>query len=863
MNKQQLAAKIWESANRMRSKIEANEYKDYILGFIFYKYLSDKEEQWLYQRDYDADSIREYVNEEALDQYSSKSSAQQSLGYFIAYKDLFSTWIHMGSDFSVDNVRTGLSSFNRLISPSHKKVFEGIFNTLETGLSKLGENTKSQTKAVSDLIQLINEIPMSGKQDYDVLGFIYEYLISNFAANAGKKAGEFYTPHEVSLLMSEIVADHLQGRSEIKIYDPTSGSGSLLINIGKTAAKYMDDANRIRYYAQELKANTYNLTRMNLVMRGILPDNILTRNGDTLEEDWPYFDESDPQGTYEPLYVDAVVSNPPYSQRWMPNGKENDARYARYGLAPKSKADYAFLLHDLYHLKPDGIMTIVLPHGVLFRGGEEGAIRKNLIEQNNIDAIIGLPANIFFGTGIPTIIMVLRQKRENTDVLIIDASKGFAKEGKNNKLRASDIRRIIDTVKQRKTVTKYSKLVPRQEIRDNDYNLNIPRYVDSSEEAESYDIYASMFGGIPKTELEGLKRYWDVFPSLQNELFEGDGEYLSLKTEDIKKVIHENLDVKTFIEGYQQAFADFDDVMDETLIDAAESLSIPKTEEHIASDIFARFDQVPLIDPYQAYEIFEGAFATVSGDLELIQAEGMQAVKQVDPNMVIKKKDGKDHEVQEGWKGHILPFELVQQVCLSDQVNALKKKQDQLAEIPSSYEELLDSLSEDDKETISDALNDTNDGFVFKNIKSMIKTLKADGVAEAQLIEVLQSADRLNTREKKLKSEIKQESEALHLATKDTIEHLTDAQVRMLLHDKWIQPVEDGILALSTDMLNTFIKKIEELSKKYAVTMSDLEAEIQETEKSLASMLSDLVGSEEDMAGIRELQKLLGGNLHE
>lgn len=863
MNKQQLAAKIWESANRMRSKIEANEYKDYILGFIFYKYLSDKEEQWLYQRDYDADSIREYVNEEAEDQYSSKSSAQQSLGYFIAYKDLFSTWIHMGSDFSVDNVRTGLSSFNRLISPSHKKVFEGIFNTLETGLSKLGENTKSQTKAVSDLIQLINEIPMSGKQDYDVLGFIYEYLISNFAANAGKKAGEFYTPHEVSLLMSEIVADHLQGRSEIKIYDPTSGSGSLLINIGKTAAKYMDDANRIRYYAQELKANTYNLTRMNLVMRGILPDNILTRNGDTLEEDWPYFDESDPQGTYEPLYVDAVVSNPPYSQRWTPNGKENDARYARYGLAPKSKADYAFLLHDLYHLKPDGIMTIVLPHGVLFRGGEEGAIRKNLIEQNNIDAIIGLPANIFFGTGIPTIIMVLRQKRENTDVLIIDASKGFAKEGKNNKLRASDIRRIIDTVKQRKTVTKYSKLVTRQEIRDNDYNLNIPRYVDSSEEAESYDIYASMFGGIPKPELEGLRRYWNVFPSLQNELFEGDGEYLSLKTEDIKKVIHENRDVKTFLENYQQAFADFDDVMDETLIDAAESLSIPKTEEHIASDIFARFYQVPLIDPYQAYEIFEGEFATVSGDLELIQAEGMQAVKQVDPNMVIKKKDGKDHEVQEGWKGHILPFELVQQVCLSDQVNALKEKQDQLAEIPSSYEELLDGLSEDDKETISDALNDNNDGFVFKNIKSMIKTLKADGAAEAQLIEVLQSADRLNTCEKKLKSEIKQESEALHLATKDTIEHLTDVQVRMLLHDKWIQPVEDGILALSMDMLNAFIKKIEELSKKYAVTMSDLEAEIQETEKSLASMLSDLVGSEEDMTGIRELQKLLGGNLHE
>ena len=314
----------------------------------------------------------------------------------------------------------------------------------------------------------------------------------------------FYTPHEVSLLMSEIVADHLKDRNEIKIYDPTSGSGSLLINIGASAAKYMPDANRIRYYAQELKSNTYNLTRMNLVMRGIIPDNIVTRNADTLEEDWPYFDESDPAATYEPLYVDAVVSNPPYSQQWDPKGKENDPRYARYGIAPKSKADYAFLLHELYHLKPDGIMTIVLPHGVLFRGGEEGKIRTNLIENDNIEAIIGLPANIFYGTGIPTIIMVLRQKREDNNVLIIDASKGFEKVGKSNKLRACDIRKIVDTVTHKLSIDKYSRLVSKEEIRKNDYNLNIPRYVDSSEETESWDLYASMFGGVPKYELNAL-----------------------------------------------------------------------------------------------------------------------------------------------------------------------------------------------------------------------------------------------------------------------------------------------------------------------------------------------------------------------
>lgn len=620
----------------------------------------------------------------------------------------------------------------------------------------------------------------------------------------------------------------------------------------------MDDKNSIRYYAQELKSNTYNLTRMNLVMRGILPDNIMTRNGDTLEEDWPYFDESDPAGTYEPLYVDAVVSNPPYSQRWEPSGKESDPRYARYGLAPKSKADYAFLLHDLFHLKPDGIMTIVLPHGVLFRGGEEGQIRKNLIEQNNIDAIIGLPANIFFGTGIPTIIMVLRQKRENTDVLIIDASKGFAKEGKNNKLRASDIRRIVDTVKGRLTQDKHSRVVTREEIRANDYNLNIPRYVDSSENAETYDIYATMFGGIPAAELEDFNAYWKVFPSLKNELFTGD-EYVSVNTEDIKAAILANEDVQAFLTQFRNRFADLGDSLDRELIDEALELSIPKKEESLANDLFGRFAGIPLLDPYQAYEIFEEKYGEISGDLELIQTEGMDAVRGVDPNMVVKKKNNKDVEVQDGWKGHILDFDLVQRLCLSEQLDALTKKNEELSEIPGSYEELLESLSEEDKETISEALNDTNDAFVVKNIKSVITELKKDAAENKALIQTLKDAQSLNDKEKKLKSQIKTEETDLHLLTKDTIMNLSDEDVRKLLHEKWATPIVEGTLALAEAMLNDFTKRVEALSKKYAETMNDIEEEIRKTEKELSAMLSELTGSEADMAGIRELQKLIGG----
>lgn len=544
MNKQQLATKIWESANKMRSKIEASEYKDYILGFIFYKFLSEREENFLKKDGYEEEDL----NTVTEDDQDVVDYLQTRIGYFISYDNLFSTWLKMGSDFDVSNVTDALSAFSRLISDNYKRVFDGIFQTLESGISKLGSSSKEQSKAVRDLIYLINNIPMDGQQDYDVLGFIYEYLISNFAANAGKKAGEFYTPHEVSLLMSEIIAEHLKDRKEIKIYDPCSGSGSLLINIGKSVSKYLDGQNNIKYYAQELKQNTYNLTRMNLVMRGILPDNIKVRNGDTLEEDWPDFEDSDPVGTYEPLYVDAVTSNPPYSQNWDPSDKENDPRYADYGVAPKGKADYAFLLHDLYHIKSDGIMTIVLPHGVLFRGGEEGDIRRNLIEKNKIDAIIGLPSNIFFGTGIPTIIMVLKQKRENTDVLIIDASKGFVKEGKNNKLRACDIKRITDTIKNRTTIDKFSRVVSRDEIRSNDYNLNIPRYVDSSEKSESWDIYASMFGGIPNSEINELKEIWKVFPSLKNQLFKASNEqYSSFNTNNLKELVNNNLEVKFYI----------------------------------------------------------------------------------------------------------------------------------------------------------------------------------------------------------------------------------------------------------------------------------------------------------------------------
>ena len=850
MNKQQLASRIWESANRMRSKIEANEYKDYILGFIFYKFLSDKELKYLKENDW----TDEYLPELTEEDRETVESVQKNLGYYIAYENLFSTWIAQGADFSAQKVTDALSAFSRLVNPTHKKVFENIFATLQTGLSKLGETSGARTKAIRDLIYLIKDIPMDGKQDYDVLGFIYEYLISNFAANAGKKAGEFYTPHEVSLLMSEIVANHLKDRKEIKIYDPTSGSGSLLINIGKCVARYMGSEDHIKYYAQELKENTYNLTRMNLVMRGILPDNIVTRNGDTLEDDWPYFDDEDPLHTYNPLYVDAVVSNPPYSQAWNPVDKETDQRFARFGLAPRGKADYAFLLHDLYHLKPDGIMTIVLPHGVLFRGGEEGTIRKNLIEMNHIDAVIGLPANIFFGTGIPTIIMVLKQKRQNTDVLIVDASKGFAKVGKNNVLRACDIKRIVDVVTARRSVEKFSRVVSRAEIRDNDYNLNIPRYVDSSEKPESWDIYASMFGGIPNRELQELHQYWEAFPGLKESLFAADNEaYSHLCVPDLRSAIQTHPSVVSFLNRYETAFRNFDLVLQAELIQKMQTLNIAREESVLSDAVFTRLKSIPLIDRYGAYQLLHDEWERISVDLEIIQTEGFAATKKVDPNMVTKKKDGKDQEVQDGWVGHVIPFTLAQENLLKKDSDSLAKSEARLAEIPGEYESLLEELNEEDKE--QDFVNESKDAFVPAEVKKAIKAKRV----EKQTLTVLKKVDSLINEEKALKKKIKTDSAALHLKTKAVIEKLSDDDVLALLKKKWIVPVVDSLRFLPETVIKNFTSKLDTICKKYETTFDDIEKEIADTERSLIEMLDNLTGSEFDMAGLAEFRKLLGG----
>lgn len=511
-------------------------------------------------------------------------------------------------------------------------------------------------------------------------------------------------------------------------------------------------------------------------------------------------------------------------------------------------------------------MAIVLPHGVLFRGGEEGAIRKNLIENDHLETIIGLPANIFFGTGIPTIILVLRQKRESSDVLIVDASKGFAKEGKSNKLRASDIKKITDTVIGRLTVPRYSRLVPKTELqaKDNEYNLNIPRYVDSSEPAESWDLYASMFGGIPLSELDALADFWKAFPSLRAALFTDNGTpYVAPQVEDLTQATREHPEVKKYSQTFAAAFADFTPWLRRALLEQMLTLQIPRQEALISEELFARLAPLPLIDRYHAYQILDDHWQPIAIDLEILQTEGFDASRVVDPNFVTKKKDGKDVEVQDGWKGRIMPFELVQMTHHKKDLDALREKETRLSEITASLEEIFESLSEEEK--ANDSVNDAGDKFVNAAVAKEAKLLLAEAeksvrfAPETWEAKIIQAADWL-AEEKTLKAAIKKEAAVLHLKTKKTIENLSDAQVHELLERKWIIPLSDEIHSLPDQQIDGLIRRLEALVQKYQITYADNAREIEQTETELAGMIEQLDANEFDLKGLSELKTLLTGN---
>ena len=525
-NSKDLISVLWSGADILRSKMDANEYKDYLLGIVFYKYLSDSFLIKVYDMICDGkpDTLKE-----ALDVYSEELNGEDAEELRMAMKDECHYVIEpeLTYTYFADSARN--NSFNREqlqkgfnnIEQSDP-IFADLFTDIDLYSNRLGTGDQKQSDTISSLIKEIDKADLLNS-DAEILGNAYEYLIGQFASETGKKAGEFYTPQAVSKILTKIAIAGQESKRGLSVYDPCMGSGSLLLN----AKKYAEQPDYIKYYGQELNTSTYNLARMNMFLHGIVPDNQNLSNGDTLDGDWPTGEETD---------FNMVLMNPPYSAKWSAAaGFLQDERFSDYGvLAPKSKADYAFLLHGLYHLKNNGTMAIVLPHGVLFRGAAEGKIREKLLRSGNIYAVIGLPANLFYNTSIPTCIIVLKKHRDGRDVLFIDASKKFNKGKKQNEMTDEHIDAVIERYSKRETVEKESYLATFEDIEKNDFNLNIPRYVDNFEKEEDVDINA-LLSDMAKTDAEITQVQGD-FVSLLKELRSPDETIMTSLNELLRKM---------------------------------------------------------------------------------------------------------------------------------------------------------------------------------------------------------------------------------------------------------------------------------------------------------------------------------------
>ncbi|MDK9757928.1 N-6 DNA methylase, partial [Vibrio sp. D173a] len=433
------------------------------------------------------------------------------------------------------------------------------------------------------------------------------------------------------------------------------------------------------------------------------------------------------------------------------------------------------------------------------------------------------------------------------------------------KLQDSEIKRITDAVIHRQDNDKFSKVVSKKTIQENEYNLNIPRYVDSSPAAETWDLHATMLGGIPNREIAALKEYWDALPELHDALFSAkssDYSELAVEKSQVQTTIAQHPQLLAFIDAYNQAFDGFDEYLNTTLIKGWESVNRNQQQAQLSVELFKRMQPIALVDKYQAYQLLSDQWQIISADLEMMQTEGFKATTQVDPNMIIKKVKGKETEVQDGWKGHIMPFDLVQKTHLNNELLALAKQEARLAEITSLFEEVLESLSDEEKE--AETVKESGDGFanaqVSKEAKVLAKEAKANGSFdeesyEAKIIKVAA----LIEEEKKLKKAFKEAETALHLKTKKTIEELTDSQVNDLLELKWITPLCDELINMPSAVVNRLTSKVQSLADKYAVTYSQVANEIQTSEHELAEMMGQLKGNEFDMQGLAELTKLLKG----
>jgi len=781
LKKSELYSSLWQSCDELRGGMDASQYKDYVLALLFIKYISDK--------------------------YAGVPYAPIKIPAGASFKDMVAL---KGTTDIGDKINT------KILAPLANANKLSDFPDFNDA-NKLGSG-KEMVQRLTNLIAIFEspalDFSKNRAEGDDILGDAYEYLMRHFATQSGKSKGQFYTPAEVSRLIAQVVGIHdADTTRQTTVYDPTCGSGSLLLKVADEATS------KVTLYGQEKDATTRGLAYMNMILHDNAEATIM--QGNTLSD--PKFLDGDKLKTF-----DYVVANPPFSDKRWSNGvnTENDPheRFI-FGTPPGRQGDYAYLLHILRSLKPSGRGACILPHGVLFRGNAEATIRKNLIRRGYIKGIIGLPANLFYGTGIPACVVVLdkRGAGQRKGIFMIDASAGFIKDGPKNRLRARDVHRVVDTFTRGVEVGKYSRMVSFEEIERNDFNLNLPRYIDSQEAEDRQDIEGHLRGGIPQDDVDALSRYWEVCPGLKSALFrQSRPKYLDLAVDmaAIKSFIIDHPEFAAFVQGMNAHFTAWREASVGTLKALGPAI-LPKVFIKEFSDgLLTHYQGRPLVDPYAVYQHLMDYWAgTMQDDCYLIAADGWKAKAER-----IIEKDKKGKEKDKGWACDLIPKEYVVARYFAEEQAELDRIASDLEAAKAGMTELEEEHGGEDG--AFSELDKINKG----NVTARLKEIKSDKEA-ADEAKVLKAWLKLSKRETALKKQRKDADKALDDMAYAKYPELSEDEIKTLVvEDKWLATLDRAIHGEMDRVSQQLTQRVKELAERYERPLSELTVRVAEME---------------------------------
>ena len=817
IKKSEIYSQIWAACDKLRGGVEPARYKDYILTLLFVKYVSDR-----------------YKSSNTWDIEVPKGGSFDDIVMLKGTKNI-------GEGINI--VVSALAEANEL---------KGIIDIADFNSEELGTDKEAVDK-LSGLVEIFQKPELDFTYNRaggdDILGDAYEYLMKNFAVESGKSKGQFYTPGEVSRIMAQVIGIDRATGSNKTLYDPACGSGSLLIRAADAAPKKIDGTPNVAIFGQEKTKETAGLARMNFVLHNMAAAEVVG-NKSTLAN--PQFkDERNPNLLKT---FDYIVMNPPFSDKsWMDGmnmtvkGDKAEEQYGRFDgfkVPPEKNGDYAWFLHVLRSLKSDGKAAIILPHGVLFRGNAEADIRKEIINRGYIKGVIGLPANLFFGTGIPACIIVIDKEdaAEREGIFIIDASKGYIKDGNKNRLREQDIHKIVTVFKHQIPIDKYSRFVSNDEMKiTNEYNLNIPRYIDSSEPEDLQDINAHLNGGIPEADIDQMADYWAVYPSMKDMLFKPlrKGYFQSaVEKEGVVGIITSHEEFITHANMVDVAYNVWKDRITPLLMNLTQGNDPKLVIQEMSESLLLAFSDVPLIDKYDVYQkLMEYWEETMQDDVYAVCFEGYEVGRKIAYEYVTKKKKINGITVEEktdkvkSYDGEIIPKSLLIEHFYPNEQKALQKYQGELDSITVRLEELVEENSGEDGYFSS--LHDMK----IATIKARINQLKYDADSAAE-IEILQEYLRLSGIESDAKKLIKESIAILDMAAREKYEQLTDEEIKQLLvEDKWFQAIYNGIDATHSAVSHRLSSRVAELVERYELTLLECEVEVEGLERKVKSHL--------------------------